>query len=130
MLKGLGIDLIPASAPDFFLEDTPTAVLVRQVLGAIAQFEKASLVAKLKAARDRKRARDGKCEGRRSHREMNPELVALAKKLHRRNPKTGERKSLRLIAAELASMGHLNIHGRPFAAESIKAMVQQRRAPN
>ena len=66
MLKGLGIDLIPASAPDFFTADTPTAVLVRQVLGAIAQFEKASLVAKLKAARDRKRAREGKCEGRRS----------------------------------------------------------------
>jgi DNA invertase Pin-like site-specific DNA recombinase len=93
MLKGLGIDLIPASAPDFFLEDMPTAGLVRQVLGAIAQFEKASLVAKLKAARDRKRARDGKCEGRLSHREMNPKLVALAKKLHRRNHKTGERKS-------------------------------------
>jgi hypothetical protein len=90
MLKGLGIDLIPASAPDFFLEATPTAVLVRQVLGAIAQFEKASLVAKLKAARDRKRARDGKCEGQRSHREMNPELVALVKRLRRRNPKTGE----------------------------------------
>jgi hypothetical protein len=32
-------------APDFFVEDTPTAVLVRQVLGAIAQFEKAALVA-------------------------------------------------------------------------------------
>jgi DNA invertase Pin-like site-specific DNA recombinase len=79
MLKGLGIDLIPASAPDFFLEDTPTAVLVRQVLGAIAQFEKASTVAKLKAARDRKRARDGKCEGRKSHAEINPELVALVK---------------------------------------------------
>jgi hypothetical protein len=30
-------------------------VLVRQVLGAIAQFEKASLIAKLKAARERKR---------------------------------------------------------------------------
>jgi hypothetical protein len=27
-------------------EDTPTAVLVRQVLGAIAQFEKATIVAK------------------------------------------------------------------------------------
>src|SRR4029453_11986964 len=63
MLKSHGIALIPASAPDFFVEDTPTAVLVRQVLGAIAQFEKASTVAKLKAARDRKRARDGKCEG-------------------------------------------------------------------
>ena len=46
MLKSLGIAIIPASAPDFFTEDTPTAVLVRQVLGAIAQFEKASFVAK------------------------------------------------------------------------------------
>ena len=44
MLKGLGISIIPASAPDFFTEDTPTAVLVRQVLGAIAQFEKASML--------------------------------------------------------------------------------------
>ena len=50
MLKG-GVSLIAASAPTFFLEDTPTAVLVRQVLGAIAQFEKAGLVAKLAAAR-------------------------------------------------------------------------------
>src|SRR6516164_60145 len=49
-LRNLGVAVIPASAPDFFIEDAPTAVLVRQVLGAIAQFEKASLVAKLKVA--------------------------------------------------------------------------------
>jgi DNA invertase Pin-like site-specific DNA recombinase len=55
--------LIPASSPDFFIEDTPTAVLVRQVLGAIDPFEKVSTVAKLKAARQRKE-RTGKCEGR------------------------------------------------------------------
>jgi resolvase-like protein len=42
MLKDLGLSIIPASAPEFFTEDTPTAILVRQVLGAIAQFEKAS----------------------------------------------------------------------------------------
>jgi DNA invertase Pin-like site-specific DNA recombinase len=48
MLKDLGISIIPASAPDFFTEDTPTAVLVRQVLGAIAQFQRiASNIAKL-----------------------------------------------------------------------------------
>ena len=46
-LKSLGVSLIPATAPDFFTEDTPTAVLVRQVLGAIARLEKTSLVAKL-----------------------------------------------------------------------------------
>jgi hypothetical protein len=60
-------------------------------------------------------------------REMDPELVALAKRLRRRNPKTGERKSLRSIAAELANLGHVNVNGRPFAAESIKAMVQRSR---
>jgi hypothetical protein len=31
MLKALGLSIIPASAPDFFTEETPTAVLVRQV---------------------------------------------------------------------------------------------------
>jgi hypothetical protein len=98
----------------------------RQVPGAIAQFEKASTVAKLKAARDRKRARDGKCEGRKSHVEMNPELVALAKRLRRRNPKTGERKSLRSIAAQLAQLGYVNVNGHPFAAESIQAMIRRR----
>ena len=81
-LKSLGIALVPATAPDFFTEDTPTAVLVRQVLGAIAQFEKTSLVAKLKAARDRKKAVTGKCGGRKSYVEARPGVVALAKQLH------------------------------------------------
>jgi DNA invertase Pin-like site-specific DNA recombinase len=72
-LKSLGISLIPATVPDFFTEDTPTAVLVRQVLGAIGQFEKTSLVAKLKAARDRKKAATGKCGGRKSYVEARPE---------------------------------------------------------
>ncbi len=34
-LKGLGYDLIPADAPNHFTDETPTAVLVRQVLGPI-----------------------------------------------------------------------------------------------
>ena len=49
MLKAKGVTLIAASAPTFFVEDTPTAVLVRQVLGAVAQFEKATTVAKLRS---------------------------------------------------------------------------------
>src|SRR3984957_16589515 len=55
MLKAKGIALVAASAPTHFIEDTPTAVLVRQVLGAVAEFEKTTLVAKLAAARRRKR---------------------------------------------------------------------------
>ena len=97
-LKGLGVSLVPASAPDFFLEDTPTAVLVRQVLGAIAEFDKATIVAKLKAARDRKREATGKCEGRKSYAEANPEMVGLAQQLSGQRP----RMSLRQISAQLA----------------------------
>ena len=64
MLQVRGITLIAASAPTFFTEDTPTAVLVRQVLGAVSEFEKATIVAKLASARKRKRATGVKVEGR------------------------------------------------------------------
>jgi DNA invertase Pin-like site-specific DNA recombinase len=42
--------------------------MVRQILGAVSQFEKAMLVAKLKGARERKRTATGKCEGRKTMR--------------------------------------------------------------
>ena len=122
MLRGRGIDLIAADNPGSFLDDTPTARLVRQVLGAISEFDKAMTVAKLRGARERKRRDTGKCEGRKSHAEVNPELVALAKQLRRRRPKGGQM-SLRAISAELAGRGYLNELGRPFAARSIKNMV-------
>jgi DNA invertase Pin-like site-specific DNA recombinase len=106
--------LIPATAPDFFLEDTPTAVLVRQVLGAIAQFEKASLVAKLKAARDRKIARGIKCGGRKTYLERDPELVKAAKELSAQRP----RLSLRQIAAKLEARGYTNSGKRRVSTDA------------
>ena len=45
--------------------------------------EKARLIAKLKGARDRRRATGVKVEGRKSYAEMSPEMVRLAKRLHR-----------------------------------------------
>jgi DNA invertase Pin-like site-specific DNA recombinase len=125
MLRNLGIELIAADSPDSFVDDTPTAILVRQILGAVAQFEKAALVAKLKGARDRVRKKRGKCEGRKAHVELNPDAVALAKRLHRASPKTGERMSLRRISAELKVAGYLNEHGREFNPNSIKSMVER-----
>ena len=120
ILKAHGIALVPTTAPDFFTEDTPTAVLVRQVLGAIAQFEKASTVAKLAAARKRKKEATGKCEGRKSHAEKQPEAVALARQLNRRRKRP---LSLRKISAELADAGYFNERGKPFAAKSVASML-------
>ena len=41
----------------------PTRKLIRQILGALAEWEKTALVLKLRKARDRKRAETGRCGG-------------------------------------------------------------------
>ena len=69
-------------------------MLIRQVLGAVSQFEKAALVAKLKSARDRKKRETGKCGGRKSYAERDGAMVMLAKKLAR-YPVNGRKRSLR-----------------------------------
>ena len=97
-LRERGINLIAADSPNAFQDDTPTAKLVRQVLGAIAEFDKAMTVAKLRGARERMRKAVGKCEGRKSLAEMHPAVVREAERLGRARPKTGERRSLRKIA--------------------------------
>jgi len=122
MLTERGIELIAADSPQSFIEDTPTARLIRQVLGAVSEFDKAMTVAKLRGARDRKRATGVKVEGRKSHAELRPEAVAEAKRLRRKRPKGGQR-SYRQIAAELLQAGHANSNGRPFSPSSIKAML-------
>lgn len=125
MLKDRGIDLIAVDSPDSFIADGPTPTLIRQVLGAVSQFEKAMVVSKLRVARERKRAENGKCEGRKSHAELHPELVGEVHRLRRQNPRTGIKRSYREIAALLAEQNHLNVNGKPYAAASIKAMLEQ-----
>jgi DNA invertase Pin-like site-specific DNA recombinase len=122
-LLGLGITLIPTTAPDFFVEETPTAVLVRQVLGAISQFEKASLVAKLKAARDRKKAETGKCGGRSSYAERDPQLVALARELATPPKGYARGPSLRKVSAGLAARGYVTPSGVPYSASAVRSML-------
>src|SRR3954465_4946691 len=120
LLKARGIDLIPVDAPEHFTAETPTAVMVRQILGAVAQFEKAGLVQKLRHARERKRAETGRCEGRKP---VPDNVVREAKRLARVSPKTHEKRSLREIAAELARLGHLGPSGKPYEAMSVKRML-------
>jgi hypothetical protein len=49
----------------------------------------------------------------------------MAKRLRRASPKTGERRSLRQISAELAAAGHVNERNQPFHPKSIKSMLEQ-----
>ena len=121
-LRDAGVTLIAADSPDSFLDETPTAVLIRQVLGAVAQFEKQALVAKLRKARERKKAETGKCGGRHSVAELSPETVALAKKLAR-YPVNGRRRSLRDVAAELMAAGYMTSKGTAYGAAAVARMI-------
>lgn len=125
MLREAGVTLIAADSPEAFLDDTPTAVMIRQILGAVSQFEKAMLVAKLRGARERKKRETGKCGGRQSYAERSPEMVALAKKLAR-YPVNGRKRSLREISAELASSGFLAASGEPFHAAAVARMIERK----
>src|SRR6478735_9939029 len=89
-----GVRVLTANGDDLTDSSDPSRKMMRQIAGSFAEYEKARLVAKLKAARERKRLVTGKCEGRKSHAEINPEMVAIAKGLRRR--KRGN--SLRAIA--------------------------------
>ena len=115
--------VLTVSGDDLTNTDDLFKVAMHQIADAFAQLEKARLVGKLKAARERKRATGAKVEGRRPHTELLPDVVSLAKRLHRASPKTGKRRSLREIAAELARAGYINERGKPYAALSIKMML-------
>jgi hypothetical protein len=99
--------------------------MMRQIAGAFAQYEKARLVAKLKGARDRKSAERGRrVEGRKGYAELNPALVRTARRLARKNPRTGEKRSLREIAAELERLGYVNGKGRRFDAAQVARLIE------
>jgi len=77
-----GFALLSASEPDLMAND-PTRILMRQLLGAVAQYDKSQIVAKLRCARVRCRERDGRCEGRKpfGHRVGENAVIARMKAL-------------------------------------------------
>ena len=65
-LRKLNLQLIPVDAPEYFTGDSPSLNMIRQILGAVSEFEKSNLVSKLRVARERVKTKTGKCEGRKS----------------------------------------------------------------
>lgn len=83
-LRKNGFDLISVSEPDL-LKDDPSRKLMRQIFGAIAEYEKTMIVLKLRGARARSRAKNGRCEGVKpfGYFEGEPEVLARLKALRR-----------------------------------------------
>ena len=133
-LKVDGFELV--SVIDGSFEDNRISKLNRQILSAIAEYQREEIVFNLSVSRERKKQQNkkgnyvtlegkGKYEGRKAKKELQPELVALVKKLRRRNWKTKKRMSLRKISQHLLELGYVNERGKPYNAQSIKDMVKQ-----
>jgi DNA invertase Pin-like site-specific DNA recombinase len=108
--------------------DDPTRVLIRQVLGAVAQFEKSIIVAKLRAARIRKRRATGRCEGRKPFgtKPGEGETLALIRRL-RRKPRGGKRLSYDAIAVRLNADGVPTRTGKLWAGPTVCGILTRGR---
>lgn len=107
--------------PDLDSEN-PSRVLVRQLLGAIAQHDKSNLVARLRVSRERIRKQGRKCEGSKSLREVSPSVFEEMKRL-RKARKGHKTRSYREIADILNGSGHTNRIGKPFTGSNVARIL-------
>lgn len=121
----IGARIVTADGVDLTSSDDPTRRLIRQVLGAVAEFEKNVLVLKLRAARERKRARGERVEGVKPYGYLPAEkaLIGRMKRL-RRKPAKGPRLSIAAIAALLNAEGHRNRAGREWSAQMVHHVLK------
>ena len=86
-----GFEIRSVMEPDLCSDD-PSRVLIRQILGAFAQYERAMIVAKLRGARMRMRAKTGRCEGRKPYgtRPGEAEVIGRMKQLQQQGSSLSE----------------------------------------
>ena len=116
-----GYTLFSTCEPDLCSND-PSRVLMRQIFGAIAQYEKAMLVLKLRGARQRKKARGERGEGRHAYGEKSGEEATLQRILFLKHV---SKYSTRAIADLLNSSGVPSRYGKPWHHGTIANVLRQ-----
>jgi DNA invertase Pin-like site-specific DNA recombinase len=114
-LQAQGIELVAVDSPLMFLDDTPTAALIRQILGAVAQFEKAALVSRLAAARKRL----GRPGGKTPLTTTRPELTARVRQLRADDPSL----TLRALASALAAEDYVTPSGKAYGPSALARIL-------
>lgn len=75
-LRKRHIVLVPVNEPD--IDSSPSRILFRQVMGAIAEYDKTMIVMKLRESRRRAKISNGRCEGRKPYGHYPGEAAILA----------------------------------------------------
>jgi DNA invertase Pin-like site-specific DNA recombinase len=119
-LKKHGFEIISTAESDLDSTD-PTRVLIRQVLGAVAQYDRAMITAKLKAARNRNSAALGRrVEGRKRFGARPGEDATLA----RMKELKASGQSFAAIAHELNTSGLQPRGGKKWFRSSVQQTLK------
>ena len=99
-----------------------------QMQGIFAELDKSLLVKKLRNGRAKRREKYGKCEGRKSYAEANPDLLNLIRKL-RRKPRSSIKKKLTFdqVAERLNEAGHTATNGKPFTGNTVRGILHRQK---
>jgi DNA invertase Pin-like site-specific DNA recombinase len=130
-MRNAAVEVLSVTEPDIDSDDA-TRVLVRQVLGAIAQYERALIRSRMAAGRAAKMAIGGYAGGRPTFgwraegKELVPdereqETIALARLL------AHEGLSSRQVAARLEEAGHRPKVGRRWSSVQVGRVLRERR---
>jgi DNA invertase Pin-like site-specific DNA recombinase len=122
-LRKYGFELVSVAEPDLMAND-PTRILVRQMMGAVAQYEKSQIVLKLRGARMRMRAKVGRCEGRKPFGFYPGEALAL----ERTKSLRAEGLGFDRIAAKLNEEGVSTRTGRPWHGVVVNRILTGKRS--
>jgi DNA invertase Pin-like site-specific DNA recombinase len=118
-MKRNGFEIASVTEPDLCSDD-PSRVLMRQILGAFAQYERAMIVQKLRGARQRMRVKTGRCEGRKPYgtRPGETEIIERMKALR------SEGLAVDKVAATLNSEGAKPRAGQSWYATSVYRVLK------
>jgi DNA invertase Pin-like site-specific DNA recombinase len=125
--KQAGARVLTADGADLTSDDDdPTRTLIRQVLAAVAQFDKTVTVLKLRAARERLRRKGERVEGRKPYGfHENERKVIERMRALRRKPVKGDRLSFDGIAQRLNAEGHTTRYGKPWTRAAVHVVLSR-----
>ncbi|MGE5647673.1 MAG: recombinase family protein [Acidobacteriota bacterium] len=124
-LKRNGFELISVAEPDLCGDD-PSRKLMRQIMGAFHEYEKQMIVVKLRGARQRKKAKQGSCEGRKAYGHFPGE----ADTLKRMKELAASGMTATGIAAALRAEGRKTRSGGDWLQPTVSKILNRRKSGN
>lgn len=128
-LAAKDIDLIACNTGENVtkaISDDPMKKAMIQMQGIFAELDKSLLVRKLRKSREKIRKEQGKCEGRKSYKEKDPEILTHIQKF-RRKRKGVKTMTFDAVAEKLNEMGYTATNGKPFNGNSVRGILHRHR---